>query len=201
MTSPVQLKTGAMHAAQRIMQGFHIRRRLAAWEQRVLRAVPARRWRAKQHAACATRCTPARLPIPARGCRIEEVESERADRLREGSSGGVPFPPGLTWRFSAYITCKQGHALSAEHKASCYPPPRPQPAENTAMRIALQGLSQSLVWGRTSAKHLDKQHLTGLRLPFMQKLMRGTDTPVGLAMQPVHCSPLTAKAHGGSMLE
>ena len=63
------------------------------------------------------------------------MESERADRLREGSSGGVPFPPGLTWRFSAYITCKQGHALSAEFKASCYTLPRLQPAESNPVRI------------------------------------------------------------------
>jgi hypothetical protein len=42
---------------------------------------------------------------PVRGWSMDEVESERADRLREDASGGVPFPPCLNCRFSAYITC------------------------------------------------------------------------------------------------
>ena len=128
MTSQVQLRTGAIHVAQRIEQGFH--------HQEELHLGSSARETVACKAACSMRsprCTPARLPVPARGCRIEEVESERADRLREGSSGGVPFPPGLTWRFSAYITCKQGHALSA--KNSCYPLPRLQPAESNPVPI------------------------------------------------------------------
>ena len=49
---------------------------------------------------------------PVRGCSMDEVESERADRLREDASGGVPFPPCLSCRFSAYITCTQITAIS-----------------------------------------------------------------------------------------
>ena len=125
MTSWVRLRASAIHAAQLIKQGFHTRRSFATWEQCVLGAVPARRWRAEQHAACAIRCTPARLPVPARGCRTEEVESERADRLREGSSGGVPFPPGRTRRFSAYITCRSGARPISRIQSLLLPPCTP----------------------------------------------------------------------------
>lgn len=51
---------------------------------------------------------------PVRGCSMEEVESERADRLREDANGGVPFPPCLNCRFSAYITCTQTTAISSD---------------------------------------------------------------------------------------
>ena len=51
---------------------------------------------------------------PVRGCSMDEVESERADRLREDANGGVPFPPCLNCRFSAYITCTQTTAISNE---------------------------------------------------------------------------------------
>lgn len=183
MTSQVQLRTCAIHVAQRIEQGFHHQEKLHLGSS------------ARETVACKAPCSvsiprvhpcpPARLPVPALGCRIEEVESERADRLREGSSGGVPFPPGLTWRFSAYITCKQGHALSAEYKSSCYPLPCLQPAEGIPVRNCSSIIVSKPCLEQDAPRASRQAALKCIQLPVKQKLMWGTDTPEGLAMQPV----------------
>ena len=66
---------------------------------------------------------------------------------------------------------------------------------------ALQSLSHSLVCGRTSPEHLDRQRSTVPQVPLTHTLMWGMDTSKGLAMQPVQSVLLTIyKAHDGSTL-